>query len=105
MGKKLPHTPRGRIRSWLRRLWMMSRERASAIKRENGCCERCGAKQSEAKGREVRLEVHHRNGIKWEELIDLIFRYLLCDPKDLEVLCTKCHGELHKQHEHDDWLD
>ena len=104
MGKKLPTTPRSRIRSALRQVWLRSRERAAAIKRENGCCERCGAKQSAAKGKEVKLQVHHKNGVLWEELIDLVFRYLLCDPKDLEVLCEKCHAAEHGTDD-DDWLD
>lgn len=100
MAKKLLTTPRSRIRSALRQVWLRSRERAAAIKREKGCCEKCGAKQSRAKGKEVYLEIHHRNGIQWEELIDLVFEYLLCDPKDLEVMCTKCHNEYHGE----DWI-
>ena len=103
MAKKLLHTPRSRIRSALRQVWLRSRERAAAIKRENGCCEKCGRKQSVAKGREVRLQVHHKNGILWEELIDLVYRYLLCDPADLEVLCEDCHKVEHEAY--DDWLD
>ena len=104
MGKKQPSTPRSRIRSALRQVWLRSRERAAAIKREDGRCEKCGAKQSRAKGKEVKLQVHHKNGISWDELIDLVFKYLLCDPKDLEVLCDKCHAAEHGTNE-DDWLD
>ena len=102
MGKKKLSTPRSRIRSALRQVWLRSRERAAAIKRENGCCEKCGAKQSAARGREMKLEVHHRNGVKWDELINLVFKYLLCDPADLEVLCDKCHAHTHD--DEDEWL-
>ena len=92
MGKKLPYTPNGRIRSALRRLFLRSRERASAIKRDNYSCVKCGVKQSKAKGREVYVECHHVEGIlNWGKLIILIREYLLCDPKHLETLCEKCH--------------
>jgi hypothetical protein len=95
MGKKLPGTPRSKVRAALRALWLRSRERAAAIKREGGCCELCKAKQSVAKGREVKLEVHHNNGIEWEQMIDYVYRHLLCDPKDLTVYCKDCHGKEH----------
>ena len=52
MGKKLPTTPRSRVRSALRKLWLSSRERSAALKREEYCCEVCSVKQSTAKGRE-----------------------------------------------------
>lgn len=99
--RKLPTTPRSRIRSALRQVWLRSRERAAAIKRERGCCEKCGVKQTRAKGKEVYLEVHHKKGIEWDRLIDLVFEFLLCNPDDLEVLCEKCHN---KKHEEEDWL-
>ena len=36
MGKRLPYTPRSKIRNILRRyIWLRSRERAAALKREN----------------------------------------------------------------------
>lgn len=94
---KLPTTPRSRIRAALHQLWLRSRERAAAIKRENGCCERCGAKRSVARGREVTLEVHHRDGIDWPALIDLVYERLLVDPSRLEVLCRECHGAEHER--------
>lgn len=100
VSRKLPTTPRSQIRSALRKVWLRSRERAAAIKRERGCCEGCGIKQSRAKGKEVYLEVHHKNGIEWDRLIDLVFEFLLCDPRDLEVLCDKCHKAKHEE----DWL-
>lgn len=96
MGKKLASTPRSRVTAALRQVWLRSRERAAAIKRENGCCQVCGAKQSTAKGREVKLEIHHNHQINWQHIIDTVYKHLLCDPKHLTVLCKDCHAEVHK---------
>ena len=93
MPRKLPHTPKSTIRSALRRLWLRSRERAAAIKREANCCERCGIKGSVAKGRVVKTEVHHRNGIDWPGLDEMVRAQLLPDPSELEVLCKGCHAK------------
>ena len=95
MGKRLPGTPRSKVRAALRALWLRSRERNAAIKREGGCCEGCHRKQSKAKGREFKVEVHHLNGVEWEVMIDYVYRHLLCDPKDLQVMCPECHSEEH----------
>lgn len=93
MGKKLPYTPNSRIRAALRRLFLRSRERAAALKRDGYTC-KCGVKQSRAKGREVYVEVHHKKGcLNWDELFKVIREYLLCDPEFLETLCEKCHKE------------
>lgn len=97
MGKRLPSTPRSKVKDALRRLWLQSRERTAALKREGYCCESCKKKQSKAKGKEVNLEVHHLNGIEWEKIIDYIYRHILCDPKHLEVLCHQCHKEEHQK--------
>lgn len=92
MPKKLPYTPNSRIKSALRKLWLVSRERQAAIKRDGYSCQRCGAKQSRAKGREVYVEVHHKHGIlNWDELYAAIRKHLLCDPKEMETLCVDCH--------------
>ena len=97
MGRKLPTTPQSRVRSALRQVWLRSRERAAALKREGNCCEECGRKQSAAKGKEVKLEVHHRNGIEWQNIIEYVYRHLLVDPKHLEVLCKDCHDSRHRE--------
>jgi hypothetical protein len=39
--------------------------------------------------------VHHRDGIDWEALVDMVFARLLVDPSRLEVLCRECHGKEH----------
>ena len=59
MSNKLTYTPNSRIRQALRLLWMRSRERSQALQNTGYCCAMCGVKQSKAKGREVRLDVHH----------------------------------------------
>lgn len=95
MGKKLPYTPNSQIRSALRRLWLRSRERQAALKRDKYTCQMCGDKQSKAKGRELAVEVHHLDGIEhWDEVIHYIRRYLLVDPDKLKTLCHACHDSI-----------
>ena len=92
MSRKLPTTPRSQVRSALRRLWLRSRERQAALKRDCYTCQECKRKQSKAKGREVKVEVHHVEGIcDWNLLLDYVFRHLLCEPRLLETLCKECH--------------
>jgi 5-methylcytosine-specific restriction endonuclease McrA len=92
MGKKLPYTPNSQIKSALRRLFLRSRERAQAIKRDEYTCTVCGAKKSVAKGREISVECHHKEGVcNWSEIYAVIRKHLLCGPEDLETLCKKCH--------------
>lgn len=92
MGRKLSTTPRSNVRSAIRQLWLRSRERAEALKRDKYTCQRCGRKQSKTKGREVSVEVHHKKGIKnWEALINAVYKLILVDPKYLETLCKECH--------------
>jgi 5-methylcytosine-specific restriction endonuclease McrA len=93
MGKKLPYTPKSQIVSALRKMWLWSRERGAAIKREENKCQCCGKKGSVAKGKEIKIEVHHLDSINWDELIKYIRKHLLVNPDRLEVLCKKCHKE------------
>jgi len=58
-------------------------------------CSCCGAKQSRAKGREVFVEVHHRDGIDWAGLLADIRERLLNQP--MIVLCKDCHKEQHHE--------
>ena len=97
MGKKLEYTPNTIIKHALRQIWLRSRERGKAIKNHGGCCASCGAKQSVAKGREVKLEVHHKNHVtNWQRIYDVIREELLCDPEHLVPMCKACHLELHE---------
>jgi hypothetical protein len=95
MAKRLPSTPRSQVRAALRRLWLRSRERASALQSEHYTCEMCNRKQSTKKGQVVKLECHHLDGIgNWDKVIDLIFKELLCSPDRLQVLCKECHKDI-----------
>jgi predicted HNH restriction endonuclease len=94
MSKRKPSTPRSKVRAALRQLWLRSRERAAACKAESYTCEECNIKQSKAKGKEVSIEVHHRDGIDWDFLIDEVFRVLLVNPDRLQVLCKDCHSKI-----------
>ena len=92
MGKKLEYTPRSQIRASLRRLWLRSRERAAAIRRDQYTCQCCHRKQTKRKGKEFKVEVHHKNGISnWDEAINGVYYHILCDISELETLCVECH--------------
>lgn len=99
--KKLKFTPRSRVRAALRRLWLYSRERALALKKANYSCQVCGVKQSQAEGQEQKLEVHHKNGIVWEKMIDMVYKRLLVKPKKLLVVCPECHKKQHEGEQND----
>jgi predicted HNH restriction endonuclease len=96
MGKKLPYTPNSKITVAIRQIWLRSRERAQALKNAKYCCERCGKKQSKAKGREQKVEVHHKKGIDWTGLVQLLRERVLQTPDDLQVLCPDCHNKEHE---------
>jgi len=92
MGKRLEITPNSQIKSALRRLFLRSRERAKRLKHDGYTCQKCGVKQSRAKGKEVYVEVHHLEGVEnWQEIYRVIRQYLLCDFNKLETLCRSCH--------------
>ena len=87
-------TPRSRIKGMLRQIFLKSVERQAALKRDNYTCCDCGRKQSVKKGFECKVQVHHKQGINvWDELIDLIYKHLLCSVDDLETLCIDCHNK------------
>jgi 5-methylcytosine-specific restriction endonuclease McrA len=94
MGKRSLRTPRSQIRSALRRLWLRSRERQEALKRDKYTCVECGGKQSRAKGKEFYVQIHHIEGIEWEKVIDYILRHVLVEPEKLETRCEKCHEDV-----------
>lgn len=75
----------------MRRLFLRSRERAAALKRDKYSCRCCGVKQSRAKGRGVYVEVHHKKGVGWSGLIELVRVRLLQTPEEMETLCEDCH--------------
>lgn len=81
--RKKPVTPRSRITSYLRRLWMYSRERAERKRIDKNTCQYCGSKEH--------LEVHHYEEIPWDVIIRFIYKYILVSTKDCVTLCRKCH--------------
>lgn len=95
MSRKKPNTPRSRVTSALRQLWLRSRERAKALKGTGYKCRDCGAKQSKAKGKEVNLEVHHDPPILWKKVIDMVFEVVLNAPQ--YPLCKDCHKKVHNK--------
>ena len=88
MTKKLPYTPKSGIVRYVRMCWLRSRERAKVLKEANYTC-KCGAKQSKAKGKEVKVEVHHKKPINWEKIVEFVRKEVLDKPQ--EVLCKECH--------------
>ena len=97
MGKKQPHTPRSQIKSALRQLFLRSRERARVLKRDKNICQTCFKKGSVAKGKEVKVQVHHLHGVMWNDMIDFIYKHLLVDPKHMICMCKECHEKEHKE--------
>jgi predicted HNH restriction endonuclease len=93
MGKKLLTTPRSKVRSAIRQVFLRSRERAAALKAAGYTCAACGVKQSRKKGSEVFVECHHKSGGigNWEKVIDVVYEEILCSPDNLEILCKDCH--------------
>lgn len=62
-------------------------KRAFALNRANHRCQRCGASHS--------LEVHH---LTYDRLYNE-------RPKDLEVLCKKCHKKADRQRAYNSWYE
>lgn len=89
MSKKLPYTPKSRIQNWIRRGWTQSRERAKVLKEAKYTCCKCYRKQSRAKGKELKVEVHHKKKINWEKIVEFVRKEVLDKPQ--ECLCVDCH--------------
>jgi predicted HNH restriction endonuclease len=88
---KKPITPRSRIVSAIRNLWLRSRERAAVLKRDGYTCQVCMRKQSKKTG--VKVQVHHRDGIDWQGIAELI-RERVLNPEQI-TLCEECHAKQH----------
>jgi 5-methylcytosine-specific restriction endonuclease McrA len=80
-------TTNSKITAAIRRyLWMWSKERAYVLKRDKKTCQKCGAK-----GSDVKLDVHHKNGVDMAAIREEIRRTLLCSPDDMITHCADCH--------------
>ena len=90
-------TNKTRIVPALRQLFLRSRERATALKREQYTCQICKVKKSQKKGHEVSVRVHHKDGIQWDALVLEVRKYLLCSPDKMQVLCKDCHKKTHEE--------
>ena len=91
MAKKLPYTPKSKITSPIRRIWLYSRERKAALNRDK-VCQCCGSDKA--------LHVHHIEPIgkkAWDEIVKLVRKHILVSPDKLTVLCKRCHKIVHKQ--------
>ena len=104
MTRKSDITPNSRIKAALHKLWLQSRERAAAIRRDGYICQHCGVKQSTAKGKEQKVVVHHLDGVEWENILAYIRRHLLVEPRKLVTLCPDCHKREHVCAEADELL-
>jgi len=90
-------TPKSKLTNILRILWLRSRERAYALKRDRYTCQICGAKQSKAKGQEVKITVHHKHKkVNIDKVIEVIREYLITDVDNLITLCENCHKDIHQ---------
>lgn len=94
--KKPKRTTTSSVKSFIRRAWLRSPERSQALKSAGYSCEECGVKQSKAKGREVKVEVHHLDGINWQGIAEKLKNQVFCDPEKLEVRCVDCHKKIHE---------
>ena len=88
---KKPITPNSQIRSALRRLWLRSRERAAALRRDGYRCVDCGVKQSMAKGKRQKVEVDHLDGCDIAKITEYVRRHMLHEPSRLETVCPEDH--------------
>jgi hypothetical protein len=95
MGKKTEYTPKSRVRNTLRQLFLRSRERAKCLKLSNYSCVKCGKKQSKRKGNEIKVQVHHLDGIVWDKMLNMVYETLLCSPDKMICLCKECHDKEH----------
>jgi 5-methylcytosine-specific restriction endonuclease McrA len=95
LGEYIP-TPKYKVYGQLRQIFLRSKERAYAIKRDGYTCQICHRKQCKARGKEVQLNVHHLNpiGETWKELQEIMFDKVLCRPEQLQTLCKECHREI-----------
>jgi 5-methylcytosine-specific restriction endonuclease McrA len=92
--KLKPISPRSWIKGKVQQIFLYSREHGQALKLTENHCDVCGVKKSQAKGRVVKLEVHHIVPARMNKIIDLIQEELLRQ-ENLQPLCKPCHNKRH----------
>jgi len=77
----------------IRQIFLTSRERAYATKRDDYTCQKCFKRMSKRKGHEVYLDVHHVEpiGDAWKEIFKIMREKILVHPDKLQCLCRECH--------------
>ena len=82
-------------------LSLRCRERAKALKESGHTCNKCGRKHSKAKGKECKVQAHHKNPIAqrdgWNKCIEDIRKYVLVPWTEWECLCEECHKKEHEK--------
>lgn len=98
MAKKNPEvTPLSKIKNAIRQVWLRSRERGTAIKRDKYTCQDCKKKQTTRKGEEFKVQVHHIEEISWDDICLVIREKVLQTPDKYVTLCETCHDRRHKE--------
>jgi hypothetical protein len=85
-------------------IWLRCPERYNALKETAQCCCTCGVKKSQAKGRVVKMYVHHLHRPNWERILQVLKEELFSEPIYLWPLCVECHDDLHDD-EDEGWND
>jgi 5-methylcytosine-specific restriction endonuclease McrA len=94
MGKKQPNTPVSQIKNCFRMLSMRAREIQAVRRRDNNTCRQCGKKHSVAKGKEVKVQIHHSVKPNWDRIITAVREELL-NPENMFAVCKECHDQIH----------
>jgi hypothetical protein len=93
-------TSHAMIKAVLRRyIWLRSPERKAALESTSKHCADCGGRFTQAKGRELKPNVHHldaieeqeHDGITYSKAIEVVRAILTPDPSRLVPLCKGCH--------------
>lgn len=91
MKKRKPVSYVSRVSSALRRIWLWSELRRTALKQADHCCEECGASKKDG----AKLEVHHSEPVDMTKEAKRICDKLFPPIETLDVLCKDCHRERH----------
>ena len=92
--KLKPYTPNSRITGGFARTFTNSREHGEALKKTGHRCYQCGVKRSVAKGKEVKLYVHHIIPVNIKRVME-IYREEYLQQNNLMPVCKECHMALH----------